>query len=698
VGGARHTFAPSVRTVECPNCSAPLESPLQGGQFTCKYCSAVAVVVKRRVHQPGAAGGAAKPPSPTEDVARLSRLQAQVDHPVHGHAYDLERVPAGLEGALAGTAQALALLQGEWIRLKSSTSVPPGTDGQLRICWVAVALAATYRRHGDPLRTRAVLETALDELEDEGHRHIVRCRLAREAAEAGDTTAARAWLGECDPAPEVLELDGEYRLATARVCIAEGDGAGALRQLGAQDKTIPVDPPHRLAFAELRVAAHEKCGAHQAAWAELQAADFRFGAGKLRQRLAASGLAPQTLGSLEREEQDKRQRARQQAAQVKRAARRTGCVMLLILLLIVAGVVAFVVLYDRFRPFPISCGRDGEVVLEDRVEDLPRDVLIEAPAGCKITIRNCKLKGRKVIEAGYGTKVVVVQSTLEGREGVVHLGYDSELRIGKKSKIISRGSTDDAIDVGWNTKVNIKNTIIESAGQAFDIGRDSEVSIAGGKILIKGGTPEWAYKAQYGTTTRLTGTLLQTEGGALQLGYRSKLFLERSTVVSGSEGDWLLDAGYQSEVRSTWSKLTSGSGGLKLEWKCKARLTQDSSLRAKGSGIRGRHQLEALLDKSKLEAGEDGVDCDFDSRVKLVNKSEIRAGHNGITARYKLRVTVDDSSIYAGDAAVSGEWESTVTGKNAHVEGKSHSLKLGRDPAIDLRSSEVVGPKTISKW
>jgi DNA-directed RNA polymerase subunit RPC12/RpoP len=591
------SFAANVRTVECPNCSAPLESPLQGGQFTCKYCGAVAMVVKRRVHHQGPTGQRPTPPSPTEDVARLSRLQAQVDHPVHGHAYDLERAPPGLEGATAGSAQALALLQGEWVRLKSSNAAPPGSDGQLRICWVAIALAATYRRHGQPLRTRAVLETALDELDDEGHLHIVRCRLAREAAEAGDTAAARAWLSECDSTPEVLELDGEYRLAAARVCLAEGDGAGALQLLGAEERTIPVDPPHRLAFAEYRIAAQEQCGQLDVALSELQAADFRFGSGKLRQRLAASGLAPRTVGQLENRERERQQHQRQQSVKVKRAARRTGCVLLLMLLLVVAGVVAFFLLYDRYRPFPISCGRNGKVVLEDRVEDLPREVLIEAQPGCQVTIRKCKLSGRKIIVAGYGTTVVIERSTLDGREGVIEVGYDSKLRIGKKSKIINRAPAHDAIDTGWKTVVDIRNTTFDGGGQLFDIGRDSEVAISGSKLIVKG-TPEYAYKAQYGTTTRLTGTLLQTPGGGMQLGYRSKLILERSTLVTGSEGDWLIDAGYQNDVRATWSRLTSGSGGLQLDFSGKARLTQDTSLKAAGVGINGKNRVEVRQEQA----------------------------------------------------------------------------------------------------
>src|SRR5690606_9227023 len=129
-----------------------------------------------------------------------------------------------------------------------------------RICWLALALASEYLHKGDILRARAALETGLDTLDDEGHRHILRCRLALEAIRRKDGDAARAWIEECDPAPELLELDGELRYARARLALLEGNPHRALSEVGSQHLQIPTDSSHAADFAGIRIAALERTG------------------------------------------------------------------------------------------------------------------------------------------------------------------------------------------------------------------------------------------------------------------------------------------------------------------------------------------------------------------------------------------------------------------------------------------------------
>lgn len=614
---------------------------------------------------------------------------------MHGHVYDLMYPPPGLEGATAGGRDALGLLQREWLRLKETSAAGEGLEGQRRRCWVAVALASTYRRFGDLLRTRAVLETALDELDDEGHRHIVRCRLAREAALAGDQPAARGWLEECDPAQEVLELDGEYRLAAARIRLAEGDGAGALVQLGAQEGAVPIDPPHRLAFAELRVAAYEQAGQLHAALAELKTAEYRHGAGRLRQRLAASGMAPQVTAYLDRQDAAHRERVRALTEQAKRTAKKLGVAGAVALVVALVGYFAFRQLWARYQPLPISCGRRGLVILEDRVVRMPDEVLIDAEDGCRITISRCHLVGREVILGADGVEVTVVASTLDGRERVIDLNDDAKLRIGKKSELIGQSADHDVIDVDEGSTVRITNTTIKSAGRAFDVGASSKVDIAGSKILVEG-EPKWAYVAHQAGTTRLRSTLLQTTGGAFELFSNTVLELDRSTIVAAQHGNWLLDGSSGTEVRCTGGRLSSAAGGMTLGSGAEVKLSKRCALDTKGIGIRGDDHLRVHVDGSELTAGQDGIACGAYSRVELSAQSKVEAGKSGILGGNRLQANVQDSRIRAGDAAISGALFCTVTATNAHLEGKGHSLQALMHSRLNLTKTKLVGPKNSS--
>jgi hypothetical protein len=282
---ANNAFDISIRALECQQCAAPVSAPKRGGHTTCEYCGTVNVVVTREVDAPAQASSLA------DEVVRLSQLKSQLEHPVTGHAYDLNRPPAGL-GAHTSTAALVAAWRG--FRDAPETAASPA--GQHRLCWVVMTVADRKLRAGRALESRAVLETSLDVLSDAGHRHIVRCRLATEAVMEGEFEAGAGWLAECDPATEVLELDSTFREAAARVHVAREDWDAVLSVVGRTSDDIPVHPLHYSDVAGMRVHCLERLGAAGEATSQLLVLCDHDGTPQTLDALEREGWAPLTVG------------------------------------------------------------------------------------------------------------------------------------------------------------------------------------------------------------------------------------------------------------------------------------------------------------------------------------------------------------------------------------------------------------------
>jgi DNA-directed RNA polymerase subunit RPC12/RpoP len=284
---ATTVFDAGVRTVECKQCGAPFEMPSVGGQHRCSYCNAVNVIATR-ASDFRARGASAM----ADDVARMSRLQAQLAHPVTGHAYDLQRPPVGWTDQAANSHLAFDRLQREWGKLKWAASGSPAPEEQRHLLWLSFRLADIYARTNRPLQKRAVLETALDLLSDAGHRHLVRCRLARESISLGDLAAAEAWLQECDPAPELVDLDTAYRLAMAELRHAQRNPHGMLSVIGAQPGDVPIHASAQRDLGLLRAHALEVLGQQEVAVKQLRELAGTEGIDTIERELERRNLAP----------------------------------------------------------------------------------------------------------------------------------------------------------------------------------------------------------------------------------------------------------------------------------------------------------------------------------------------------------------------------------------------------------------------
>ena len=284
---ATTVFDIGVRTLECKQCGAPIAAPGGGGHIQCTYCSATNVVTTR-----SSDGQGRSPLSTSAEIARLSRLNAQLVHPLGGHPYDMQRPPIGWSASAAATPQGLQRMTREWGMMKTAAASRLSPEEQRHLAWLSLHLAEAYHREHKTLQERAVLETALDLLNDPGHRHLVRCRLAKEAVRVEDWVSAEGWLSECDPAPEVVELDTAYRDALVHLRHGQKNWSAVLSVIGAQPGDIPIHPTSAWSLALLRVHALDALGQQQAADAQLTTLWQRTTIDGVLQTLEEQRLAP----------------------------------------------------------------------------------------------------------------------------------------------------------------------------------------------------------------------------------------------------------------------------------------------------------------------------------------------------------------------------------------------------------------------
>jgi hypothetical protein len=107
------------------------------------------------------------------------------------------------------------------------------------------------------MRIRALLETTLGWLNDEGYRHLIRCRLAQAALEENEFEVAEGWLKECDVNSEVLELDSASRLIRAWLACRKQKADEVLEILGDEGAALPIVSYLQNEAQRLRVDAYE---------------------------------------------------------------------------------------------------------------------------------------------------------------------------------------------------------------------------------------------------------------------------------------------------------------------------------------------------------------------------------------------------------------------------------------------------------
>jgi len=251
----------------CTNCGAPVSSPAQGSVAACEFCGAevrfgIEPSGPIRFIDPRQALGL----SPEKmEAARLASLKKQAEHydtSSNPYCYieapdDLEYISATDELSEEFLPMALQAFNVAVGRCQKSGG---GMQEQRRVFWIARKLKNSWTRRDEPLKARAVLETAYDLLQDPGYRQMLMCTLADLARKEGNLALAEEWLGMCDPRPPLLDIDSDYRTSRALLCIAEEKWATALALVGEHRGMIPYEPSNVVVFNGVRVACLEKLG------------------------------------------------------------------------------------------------------------------------------------------------------------------------------------------------------------------------------------------------------------------------------------------------------------------------------------------------------------------------------------------------------------------------------------------------------
>lgn len=262
--GGRSAFDTRTRIVECASCGGVLAGPLEGARTTCPRCGAPAEIVPR-YDVPTRA--------PLEDAeaerARVDGLKAQRSVPAPVGVYDLDAPPAGFTADPTRDRSSLDALRSAWNAARPTLwQVSPAR--QRDALWIALHLADLYVALNEASRARALLESALDLLADEGLRHLIRCRLATLAIWSGDPESGYAWLCGCDFAATELPLDSALREGQAQLAEVTGDPARVLALVGDAHLAVPIADGWERTCGVLRTRALDALGREAEADAELQ--------------------------------------------------------------------------------------------------------------------------------------------------------------------------------------------------------------------------------------------------------------------------------------------------------------------------------------------------------------------------------------------------------------------------------------------
>ena len=182
-------YGHTIRVLACPSCGAPVDASVAGGQVRCDYCGTTSTLTRRdeSADRERAREALAADMSESERHALLRRQD-------HGP----EAVPDNLAAWIEGRGLAeyrVPTAQSEWLLARQLlASGSSAFSVQERFFYLTILLVP----HLEARAQRATLETAAALLTDARHRHIVRCRLARLAAQHGDVEAARAWMETCN--------------------------------------------------------------------------------------------------------------------------------------------------------------------------------------------------------------------------------------------------------------------------------------------------------------------------------------------------------------------------------------------------------------------------------------------------------------------------------------------------------------------
>ncbi len=297
------SYSHALRILACQQCGAPLDADVSGGAIACSYCGVMNHFARRDEAGDRAEAERARDAAMSE-AERVARLRAQDREP--------EPLPDSIAALLVDGClprDRIADTEAAWRTARTELSRSPTSFPiSERFFHLTVLLAPSF----DERRQRALLETAVEALPDAGHRHVLRCMLARLAARAGDVHAARDWLSACNPRPLDLSMDTAYRFAVATLGTVERDYARVTEVLGVRPGDAPLADRDELACSVLRVHAVAELGDREAAVQEIIGWIRSLGAPAVRHAIEQHDPLPVAREPMREAERRIEDRARQE--------------------------------------------------------------------------------------------------------------------------------------------------------------------------------------------------------------------------------------------------------------------------------------------------------------------------------------------------------------------------------------------------
>lgn len=276
----------------CPQCGAPVQIGVQGGQAQCGYCHAPLTISARD-------DSASQPLGPgLSEAERYQGLWAQAQ------SFGAKILPPEMLQVLHGGAltpdragPALTI----WRMYCSQAHAGDLHAGELAILMTGSLSSYFSVVAKDPARQRALYESTLDQMRAPHQKQVVRGLLSRAALKAGDLASAKTWFAACDAHSADLQADTAYRLTYACLATAHNDFRNVLAALGPNPQAVPVALPSRLMIDVYRANAHEKLGDMNSAVSQLVQSATTIGGGRtaIPDIVEVNGhmhLCPQSLG------------------------------------------------------------------------------------------------------------------------------------------------------------------------------------------------------------------------------------------------------------------------------------------------------------------------------------------------------------------------------------------------------------------
>ncbi len=263
--------AGDVRALLCRHCGGTVEAPSVGGLTTCQYCETQQIAGRRETEllslPPSTATTQIDPSAPPEqrEAARLAALHEQLAaYDAASNPYAYANVPEAcaylLELSYDDPMLPPVMLQGFLGAVERCEAGGGRPEDQQAVYWTSSRLENLMIQRFDPLRARAVVETAMDAVSEPGFKYLLVCSLANQARVAGDHPATEAWLALCDPAPTNIDLDSERRASYGKLRLDQQRFREVLAIAGEHHDDIPHVPSMTAVFVGLRVASFEGLG------------------------------------------------------------------------------------------------------------------------------------------------------------------------------------------------------------------------------------------------------------------------------------------------------------------------------------------------------------------------------------------------------------------------------------------------------